>query len=208
MNLLMVTGEAYGTAGALILMVRCAAWTGAAGPITPCYPRVLAKRRTARTDARFGLWALTCGGILCTLAAYGYAAPLSLWRYPACVAVAALIAYGVAKFLALRPVYRGEVQRPAPRSPHKGMYETRRSIRLREAALREAAGHIAREVAAGPRDAGVIYLTKHWERRWWSDKLGVSTGTLEAAVRRVGPMVKDIERHLQHDRKARDTLAA
>ncbi len=51
-----------------------------------------------------------------------------------------------------------------------------------------------------------MYVGKESDCRWWSDRFGVSPEALRAAVRQVGPMVKDIERHLA--RKVRPTSYA
>jgi hypothetical protein len=67
---------------------------------------------------------------------------------------------------------------------------------LLDAARREAANRRARELAKGPRDRSVVYVAQDWDCRWWSDRFGVAPDVLKAAVRQVGPMVKDIERHL------------
>jgi hypothetical protein len=76
------------------------------------------------------------------------------------------------------------------------LYETPRSFRLRQAAQLEAANLRAIEAAREPRDTGVVYLTRDWDCRWWSDRFGVSTEVLKAVMRQVGPMSRDIERHL------------
>jgi hypothetical protein len=79
---------------------------------------------------------------------------------------------------------------------------------LLEAARREAANRQAREQARGPRDRSIVYLAHDWECRWWSDRFGVTVDTLRAAVRQVGPMVVDVERHLSARRRGRLVLAA
>jgi hypothetical protein len=79
---------------------------------------------------------------------------------------------------------------------------------LREAAQLESASLHARELARHPRDRGVVYLAREWDRRWWTDRFGVSADTLKGAVRHVGPMVKDIERYLATQSRGREALAA
>ena len=100
--------------------------------------------------------------------------------------------HGISRIAALRPIHR----RARNGSPRRTLFESRRALTLRVAAEREAAALVAREIAHAPRDCGVVYLRKHWERRWWSDKLGVSTAALEAAIGEVGPMSRDVRRHL------------
>lgn len=77
------------------------------------------------------------------------------------------------------------------------VYETRRSIRLLEAARNEASNGRFHDGAKGSRDKTVIYLGEEWECLWWSDQLGVSQQALRAAVHEVGPMAADIKRHLR-----------
>ena len=66
---------------------------------------------------------------------------------------------------------------------------------LLDAARREAARRRARELASESNRRSVIYIAEEWECRWWSDRFGVTSTVLKAAVRHVGPMVKDVERY-------------
>jgi hypothetical protein len=208
MNLVLATGVACSVSGALFMLFSHSAIRGTATRIVVAYPRELARRRVQRQDRRFGFGMLTCGVILQALAACGYSAPLSLWRYPVGAAIAALLVYGIWRLAAshrnVTPGRRADSQKSSGRS----LYETRRSICLREAAQLEAANLHARELARHPRDKGIVYLAQDWDCRWWSAKFGVSTNVLRAAMRQVGPMSKDIERHLAMRSRDCEALAA
>lgn len=188
-NLLLAAGLAYALPGA-VLVVSSFSGRGRHGD-APAYPRLLAKRGGKRLDRRVGSGLMVFGGLSLAAACYGYSAPLSLWRYPAAVAAAVLVSHAIARLRVLRPVHRGASVRA-----RQGLFESRRAVGLRVAAERESAGILARELASAPRDTGVVYLRKHWDRRWWSDRLGVSTDAIEAAVNQVGPMAHDVRRHL------------
>lgn len=195
-NLVLATGLAYAFAGALIMFISYRALYRRATRIVAGYPRVLAALRAQRHDARFGLIVLVCGNVLQVLAACGYTISLEHWRYPTYAAAAVLVCYAIWRVFAARRVARVQAQpAAAARTQIRRVYETRRSIRLLEAARIEAANRRAREQAKGPRDRSVIYVGQEWECRWWSDKLGVTPDVLKAAVRQVGPMVVDIERY-------------
>jgi hypothetical protein len=212
MNLVLATGLAYAFIGALIMFVSHRAIYRRATGIVAGYPKVLAALRAQRHDGRFGLIVLLCGNILQVLAACGYSAPLAHWRYPAVLVAGALVLYGIWRLFVARGVYRGsesfERRQRQERQVERRAYESRRSMVLLEAARRESANRLAREQANGPRNRRVVYLAQEWECRWWSDKLGVSTTALRAAVRQVGPMVTDIERHLRVRPRGRYALAA
>ena len=201
-NLVLAAGVSCSVSGALLMLVAHLALRRAVDRVTVAYPRDLARREAQRQDRRFGFNILACGGILHALAAFGYSAPVSLWRYPAGVAVAAVAVYCLCRFAASR----GKLARPrrasAQRSSVGRLYETPRSYRLREAAQLQSASLRAIEAARDPRDNGVVYLTRDWDCRWWSDRFGVSTEVLRAVMRQVGPMSKDIERHLSSVRGA------
>jgi hypothetical protein len=49
----------------------------------------------------------------------------------------------------------------------------------------------------GPQDRLRINVNETWERKWWSQRLGVTPDKLKAAVRKVGPMVSDVRRLLK-----------
>ena len=189
-NLLPAAGIASALLGAFVLLPSLAA-AGASSAAVPTYPRALAQARARRLDRAYGTGFLAVGGLVYGLGAYGFAAPLSLWRYPAAAALAVIAAWGIERVLVLR-----RVERRRSGKASRALFESRRSMTLRVAAEREAAGLAAREKALAPRDTGVVYLRRHWERAWWSDKLGVSTAALEAAIGEVGPMARDVRRHL------------
>jgi hypothetical protein len=207
-NLVLTTGLAYVSLGACVMFVSHRAIYNTASRVVAGYPRVLTALRAKRHDGRFGFVMLMCGIILQVLGASGYSAPLSLWRYPASAALAALVLYGVCRGVASRRIAAAPARPAAARSFAGGLYETRRSMRLREAAQIEAANREQRERARGPRDRSVVYIRQDWERRWWSDKLGVSSDALEAAVRHAGPMIKDVEQYLSTRRAGNHALAA
>jgi hypothetical protein len=207
MNLVLATGLAYAFIGALIMFISHRSIYRRATQIVAGYPKVLAALQAQRHDGRFGLTVLLSGNVLQVLAACGYSAPLVHWRYPAAFAIGALLFYGIWRLLVSRYTMRGAAA-PERRRSQRPTYETRRSMVLLEAARRESASRQAREHAKGPRDRSVVYLAQEWECRWWSDKFGVSTVVLKAAVRQVGPMVADIERHLAMRARGRYALAA
>jgi hypothetical protein len=193
-NLVMATGLAYSMVGAVLILLSHIALRHAVSPTAVVYPRMLAQRHARRQDHRFGFAALVCGGLLQLLAAQGFSAPLSLWQVPALAAVTVLVLYAIRRLVLSRRAIgrrRGDGVKNV-----KSLYDTQRVRRLREAALTQAAKLQARELALAPRDTGIIYLAQDWDRRWWSSKLGVSPDTLHAAVRQVGPMARDVERHL------------
>lgn len=47
-----------------------------------------------------------------------------------------------------------------------------------------------------PADPKRINVHEEWELRYWTQHLGASPDQLRAAVRAVGPMVTDVQRHL------------
>jgi hypothetical protein len=49
---------------------------------------------------------------------------------------------------------------------------------------------------AGKPDRDRINVTEDYELRDWSKKFGVSPDAIKAAVQRVGPMAKDVAKHL------------
>ncbi|WP_082494710.1 MULTISPECIES: DUF3606 domain-containing protein [unclassified Methylobacterium] len=48
----------------------------------------------------------------------------------------------------------------------------------------------------GPPDRQRINVNESWEVTWWCKEFGVTEAQLRAAVKAVGPMVKDVARHL------------
>jgi len=202
MNLVLITGLACGLIGGLIMFGSHWAIYRTASHIVAGYPRVLAALRAKRHDGRFGLCILACGAALQALAAGGYAVPMSLWRYPVYAIVAILLVYGTWRSLASRRVIAARKPESAAKTSAHGLYETRRSVRLRDAAQIEGANLAAIERRREPRDTGVIFLAREWEQRWWSARLGVSTDALKAAVRYAGPMVDDVRLYLARDDRA------
>jgi len=196
-NLVLVAGLAYTLVGAALMFMSYRALYRRASRIVAGYPRVLAALLAQKHDARFGLTIVICGNILQVIAACGYTIPLEHWRYPTFAAAAAFLLYCLARSLISFRAARATRQAAAgmAKPPVRRVYETRRSMILLEAARREAANRRAREQAKGPRNLSVVYIGQEWECRWWSEKFGVSPEALRAAVRQVGPMVVDIERH-------------
>lgn len=197
-NLVLATGLAYAFIGALIMFLSHRALYARATSIVAGYPKVLAALKAQRHDGRFGLVVLLCGNALQAVAALGYSISMAHWQVPLYAILAVLAFYILRRTWLMYSV----VSRPAAnkqartaRPDVRRVYETRRSMILLEAARKEAATRRAREVAKGPRDRSVVYVGLEWECRWWSDRFGVSPDTLRAAVRQVGPMVKDVERH-------------
>ena len=48
-----------------------------------------------------------------------------------------------------------------------------------------------------PQDSQRVNISEEHEVRYWTEKFGVTREKLEAAVKKVGPMVKDVERELK-----------
>lgn len=207
-NLVLATGLAYSFLGAVILFVSHRALYQRATQIVAGYPRVLAILRIQRHDGVLGLIVLMSGTVLQGFAALGYNASIAHWRYPIWIIAGSLLAYCLWRLGVSYRADRARARPAASRQAAKQRYETRRSIRLIEAARREAANRHACELASGPRDRSVVYLAQEWECRWWSDKLGVTPFALSAAVRQVGPMVADIERYFGMSSRKRYAIAA
>jgi hypothetical protein len=193
-NLVLATGLGYTILGGVILFLSHRSLYLKATRIVAGYPKVLAALRARRHDGRFGLVVLVCGNVLQVLASLGYTVSIEHWRVPVCGVLGAIFLYCLWRMFAARRGARGKADRE-PRSAVRRVYETRRSMVLLEAARREAAMRRARELARGPSNKGVVYVGEDWECRWWSERFGVSSDALKAAVREVGPMVKDIERY-------------
>lgn len=194
-NLVLATGLAYAFIGAVIMFLSHRALYRKATHIVAGYPRVLAGLRAQRHDGRFGLTVLLCGNVLQALAAYGYTLPLAHWRFPVYAVLGVIFVYGLWRMLTAQRFARVETRPAKPRTAIRRVYETRRSMILLEAARVEAANRRARELAKGARDTSVVYIGRDWDCRWWSERFGVTPQSLKAAVRQVGPMAKDIERH-------------
>lgn len=207
-NLVLTAGLAYTFLGALVLMTSHRALYQKANRIVAGYPKVLAALHAQRADGRFGLILIVCGSVLQLLAACGYTVSPAYWPYPAFVAAAVLCAYGVNRLLSMRRLAALQPKLAAVRGPILQFHETRRSRVLMDAARNEAVKYQAREIAREPRDSGVVYVAREWECRWWCDKLGVSPEALKAAVRQVGPMLHDVERHFERAPRARRAIAA
>ena len=54
----------------------------------------------------------------------------------------------------------------------------------------------------GRPDRDRIYITEAYELRYWSNKFGVSKEELAAAVKRVGPIAKDVKAELKKGSRA------
>jgi hypothetical protein len=48
----------------------------------------------------------------------------------------------------------------------------------------------------GPQDAARVNVHERWELDYWTKELGVSEKQLKDAVAQVGPMAKDVRKHL------------
>lgn len=48
----------------------------------------------------------------------------------------------------------------------------------------------------GPQDRARVNLNEPWEVRWWCHKWGCTEQQLRAAVKAVGVMAADVQRHL------------
>ena len=48
----------------------------------------------------------------------------------------------------------------------------------------------------GPQDATRINVHESWELKYWTEELGVTEQELRDAVQQVGPMAKDVRKHL------------
>jgi hypothetical protein len=208
-NLVLATGLAYAFIGAMIMFLSHRALYLKASGIVAGYPKVLAALRAQRHDGRLGLTVLLCGNVLQLVAAFGYTVSVAHWRFPTYAVLVTIFVYGLWRIVTTRRVARVEAKPRVERMTIRRVYETRRSMVLLEAARREAANRRARELAKGKRDKSVVYVGQDSECRWWSERFGVSTNVLRAAVREVGPMVKDVERHLAvKNRRSGYALAA
>jgi hypothetical protein len=49
----------------------------------------------------------------------------------------------------------------------------------------------------GPADRSRVNVHEDYEVRYWTGKFGCTKQQLEDAVRRVGPMARDVEEHLK-----------
>ncbi len=49
----------------------------------------------------------------------------------------------------------------------------------------------------GPADAARVNVHESWELAHWTKKFGVDADALKAAVKAVGPMVRDVEQYLR-----------
>jgi hypothetical protein len=199
-NLVLLTGLAYAFIGAAIMYISHRALYRRATLIVAGYPKVLAALRAQRHDGRFGFVVLACGNILQVLAACGYDAPLAHWRIPVYAVLGATSLYAVWRIVCTRFGAR-RTSSDSGRMPVRRIYESRRSMILLEAARREAEKRRVRELARLYEHRKVIYVGEEWECRWWSERLGVSPEALKAAVREVGPMVRDVERYFSRVRQ-------
>lgn len=199
-NLILLTGLAYSAVGALVMFLSHRSLCKKATRIVAGHPRDVAALRVQQSDGRYGLIILLCGNLLQVLAACGYTIAPHYWRYPSATLVGVMVLYGLWRFLAgnLSPAQRRAQLAAQPRNAidAQRIFETRRSAVLLDAAIREEANRKAREQAKAPRNRSVVYVRHEWECRWWSDRFGVTQEALRAAVRRVGPMVGDVERYL------------
>jgi hypothetical protein len=195
MNLVLATGLAYAFIGAMIMFLSHRSLYLKASRIVAGYPKVLAALRAQRHDGRFGLVVLLCGNVLQVLAACGYTISIAHWRFPAYAVLFTIFLYGIWRIFSARSMRGVEAQPRAARATIRRVYETRRSMVLLDAARREAANRRTRELAKGLRDKSIVYVGQDADCRWWSERLGVTPDALRAAVRQVGPMVRDIERH-------------
>ncbi|MDB5903714.1 MAG: hypothetical protein JWM26_2592 [Betaproteobacteria bacterium] len=59
--------------------------------------------------------------------------------------------------------------------------------------MAETLNHITR----GPRDRTRVDVDQEWECVWWSKGWGIPVEELRTAVREVGPLVADLDRHLR-----------
>mgnify|MGYP003619412218 FL=1 len=48
----------------------------------------------------------------------------------------------------------------------------------------------------GPQDRARVNTTEQWELSYWTKQFGVTEQQLKDAVRAVGPMVVDVQKHL------------
>ena len=48
----------------------------------------------------------------------------------------------------------------------------------------------------GPQDRARVNTTEQWELSYWTNQFGVTEQQLKDAVRAVGPMVADVQKHL------------
>jgi hypothetical protein len=93
-NLVLATGVAYSSIGALIMFTSHRALYHTATRIVAGYPRDLAALRIQQHDGRSGVTILVCGTVLQIVAACGYSISPLYWRYPAATLLGVLFLYG------------------------------------------------------------------------------------------------------------------
>ena len=136
MNLIAASALACTLLGAFVLFISHSSVYRTASHTIAGYPRVLDRLRVQRHDARLGLVLIGCGVALQALVGLGFSAPLSMWRYPTFAALLGMLPYAVWRLTAAR--MRPTAARKGPRKVGMRVYETRRSARLRQAALAQA----------------------------------------------------------------------
>ena len=135
MNLVLATGLAYASLGALVLFLSHRAIYDTARRAVAGYPRVSPPSARSATTADSGSRCSRAASSFRRSARTATALPLSLWRYPAAAALAALVLYGIlCRVVASRRRATPSARPADQRLDGRGLYETRRSIRLREAA--------------------------------------------------------------------------
>ena len=109
------------------------------------------------------------------------------------LAPAAVIVLNPAAVLAILAVF--VLWTLSSRASHRRgtLFDTRRTLALREAARLDDAHRYFRE--SRPGSSPVVFISRPWEERWWCEKLDVTADALHAAIREVGPMAADVQRY-------------
>ena len=168
-NLILATGVACSVGGALFMLASHRAIRNAAAFMV-AYPRELDRRRVQRQDRRFGFCMMAFGCVLYALAACGFSAPMTLWRYPAAAAIAAIFVYCVARLATSR---RKTIRR------RKSAQKRHRLVR--HAAFDTLARRCAARIGKPACDGG---RTSPSRQRYRLSRAGVGPAVVERQVRR------------------------
>ena len=97
---------------------------------------------------------------------------------------------------AVKEGYAGVVRVPKARKTTAANKAPKRSAGASARLRKKAAGGKDDRSKRRPQDAARINVHQDWEVRYWCDKLHTTPARLRQAVKQVGPMAKDVRRHL------------
>ena len=97
---------------------------------------------------------------------------------------------------ALQPVKTVPARRPAKARTARSKTGTRRAATTGSARGKSKAhGDDLRK--RGPQDRARVNVHERWEVDYWCERFGVTPARLRAAVKKAGPMAKDVRRELR-----------